>query len=77
LRFPFTIFPFTLFFKGRGLYIGKYPPPPPNVIQEKKYVKGKRKRGKCKTKWKKGERKRDKGKKEKIRRKRVNKLNAK
>ncbi len=49
----------------RGLYIGKYPPPPgrgisADVIWGKKYEKAKRKKGKCKRKRKTGERKRKK-----------------
>jgi hypothetical protein len=52
---------------ARGLYIGKYPPPPgggeisAEVIWGKKYETVKRKRGKMKRKKKKGERKRKKG----------------
>jgi hypothetical protein len=49
---------------GRGLYIGKYPPPPrggisSNVIWGKKYEKGKRKKGKMRKK------KEERGKKKK------------
>jgi hypothetical protein len=52
----------------KGLYIGKFPPPPKgeggisaDVIYGKKYDKVKRKKGKMLRKRKKGERKRKKG----------------